>query len=447
MTDKIDPIVDRFEASFDGLDDHSEELSERTEEDAQIRFYRAMADSEMNYSRLLSRLTRVVATMIFDLCVIYLCDDDQGQGLRCAAAYHPHRPTLEKLNRHFINADGLSSLLVQRVISQRESYFRPRWRPNLLQAYSPKEEFSEEIPIHSLLAVPLITSSGRCLGALLVGRHTTSLSYDEADLALTQWIASHAAMKLETAQLYRDLYETNKQLDQAVQERNTFISIAAHELRTPLSALKLHAQMLERTALRSPQDFSADDVLPKLRSIDRQVDRLDNLIDQLLNVSRIIDGGLNPRPTRCDLAALLYEVARRFAYEIESSGSTLTITCEGPLIGMWDQEKLDHVATNLLSNAIKYGAGNPIAITARSQDQMVLFSVSDNGTGITPEAQDRIFERFERAVDHRHAKGLGLGLWIVREYIQSMNGEIYLESTPGQGTTFTVRLPWSLPSS
>lgn len=446
MTDKSDPIYNRIEARFDGLDDRSEELSERTEENAQIHFYRAMADSELDFTRLLTKLARVVAGTLFDLCVVYLCDDGQGRGLRCAAAFHPHPQILGQLKRRFINGEGIRSLLVQRVISRRESYFRPRWSAALLQAYAPEEETKEEISIHSLIAVPLITSSGRCLGGLVVGRHTTSLSYDEADLALMQWIASHAAMKLETAQLYRDLHETNQRLDRAVQERDTFISIAAHELRTPLSTLKLHAQMLERVAQRSPDTFSADDVLPKLHSIDRQVDRMDSLIDQLLNVSRIIDGGLDPRPTRCDMAALLYEVARRFAYELESSGSTLTITCEGPLIGMWDKDKLDHIATNLLSNAIKYGAGKPISITAICQDDQALLRVSDQGGGIAPAAQDRIFERFERAVDHGHPKGLGLGLWIVREYIKSMNGQIQLESAPGQGSTFTICLPRSLPT-
>ncbi len=417
-----------------GLEDHSEELSERSEADVQVRFYQAMAATDVAYEDLLDRLARAVADVIFDLCVVYLLEGDGT--LRCAAAYHPHRETLSSLHEAFARPqNGLGDGLVHQVIQRQELYFRPRFNLSVLQAYSDQSDPPDlDIPIHSLIVVPLVTTDGRCLGALLMGRQSTSLAYDKRDLALTQWIASHAAMKLETARLYSDLQA-------AVAERDTFISIASHELRTPLSTLKLHAQMLQRIAHQTPEKLTLEYLLPKLASIERGVDRLDGLIDQLLNVHRIMDDGLTPDLTSCDLIAITRTAIQRLSFELERSGSTLTITAGSSLQGTWDRCRLDHIVTNLVSNAIKYGRGNPIEVGCVPEaGQQVRLYVTDGGAGISPDAQPRIFERFERATDSGPA-GLGLGLWIVREYVESLGGSISVTSTPGQGSTFTVTLP------
>ncbi len=442
MSDR-DDIDKAIEDSDIGLDDRSEELSDRTEKDAQIRFYRAMADRETDYEYLLSNLARAVAEVIFDFCVVYLFDDEY-QDLEAAAAYHPHHKTLRSIHEAFSPRQaGVCDGLVQRVIDRRTNYFRPRWRPSLLRAYEDDVQTQQEldVPIHSLLVVPMITTDSVCLGALLVGRHTTTASYDESDLALTEWIASHAAIKLETARLYRDLRQANRQLDDAVRARDTFISIASHELRTPLSTLKLQAQLLRRTARQKPEQLTPAQLLPRLDSIDQQVDYLDHLIDQLLNVSRIIDGGLDVDYQSCELGALITDVASRFVCEIQESGSELSVQCDDSIVGMWDRRRLDHILANLLSNAIKYGDGNPITVRALKGKQRALVEVQDNGYGIAEDAQRKIFERFERIHDGSQRKGLGLGLWIVREYVDSLHGAIEVESTPGEGSTFTVRLP------
>lgn len=426
-----------------GLDDRSEELSERTEAEAQIRFYRAMAATEVNYSELLHRLAQTVAEVIYDLCVVYLVDES-SQDLEYATAFHPHSPTQKSLREQFAPGQtGIAGGLVNRVIDRQSSYFRPRWRPSLLQAYQREEESaaSLDIAIHSLMVVPMVTTEGHCIGALLMGRHNTVLSYDETDLALSEWIASHAAMKLETASLYRDLREANRRLDAAVQARDTFISIASHELRTPLSTLKLHAQMLHRQAIRKPEAITAEALRPKLKSMDHQVDYLDQLVDQLLDVSRIIEGGLGVRWQACDLGEIVDEVITRFSYQTEQVGSAVEVQGLSSLVGTWDRERLDHIVTNLFSNAIKYGQGNPITIGLFQDGAYAVLHVVDQGQGIAEKAQKRIFERFERAVDRRGQKGLGLGLWIVREYVESLEGTVDVDSQLGQGSRFTIRIP------
>ncbi|RAL20546.1 hypothetical protein DL240_16020 [Lujinxingia litoralis] len=435
-----------LEKASEGLDDRSEELGERTEADAKIRFYRAMANTELDPTTLLKRLARATADVIFDLCIVYLVDPQQG--VYPAAAFHPNPEALAALHRTFTTGDARAGDgLIERIIARREYYFRPRWNPRLLEPHLPRErDVALEIDIHSLIAAPMITSGGKCIGALLMGRHTTTLAYDETDLALLEWIASHAAMKVENARLYHTLTRTNAELDEAVKARDTFIAIAAHELRTPLSTLKLHAQMLRRFATRSPETFTPEMVVSRLGSIDRQVNRLDRLIDQLMNVSRIIDGGLAPSLEPCDLCQITRDVLSRFEQALADAGCQLSLIAPESVQGVWDLERLDHILTNLLSNAIKYGGGHPIELRIHADARRAQLAVIDRGEGIAPADVERIFGRFERVISSRQTKGMGLGLWIVRSYAESLGGQVHLQSTPGKGSTFTLDLPRHAPS-
>src|SRR5690554_1168121 len=434
-----------LEQADEGLDDRSEELSERTEADAQIRFYRAMANTELDYATVLRRLARATADVVFDLCILYLIDEERGN--YPAAAFHPNPEALAALHRAFTTGGSRAGDgLIDRIIARQEYYFRPRWNPRLLEPHLPQDaEISLDIEIHSLIAAPMITTEGSCIGALLMGRHTTTAAYDETDLALIEWIVSHAAMKVETARLYHTLRETNAELDQAIKARDTFIAIAAHELRTPLSTLKLHAQMLRRFATRSPETFTPDMVVDRLGSIDRQVNRLDRLIDQLMNVSRIIDSGMAPDLQPCDLCVVARDVVSRFEQSLEDAGCQLTLHSPPSVHGTWDLDRLDHILTNLVSNAIKYGGGHPIEVHVQLGSEHVRVEVVDRGEGIAPTDRERIFERFERVISSRQTKGMGLGLWIVRSYTESLGGQISVKSALGKGSTFILDLPLHSP--
>jgi signal transduction histidine kinase len=116
------------------------------------------------------------------------------------------------------------------------------------------------------------------------------------------------------------------------------------------------------------------------------------------------------------------------------------VHAEGSLRGEWDRARLDQVLSNLLSNATKYGAGKPIAVTARADGPQVRLAVHDQGIGIPQEDQVRIFERFERAVPGRNYSGFGVGLWICKQIVESLGGVIRVQSQPGQGSTFEVLL-------
>jgi signal transduction histidine kinase len=227
--------------------------------------------------------------------------------------------------------------------------------------------------------------------------------------------------------------ERARSSDAAVHARDEFLSIASHELKTPLTVLTLQVQRL----LRRPE--RAGD--PVLGAIEHQVDRLSELVETLLDVSRITVGRLSLEPTEGDIAATIRQVASRYTPMAERQGCQLVVDADHSLPGVFDPARFEQVLSNLLSNAIKFGPGQPIEIGAQPAGGLVRITVRDHGLGIPAADQRRIFERFERGSSDHNYGGLGLGLWISRRIVEQMGGRIELTSRPGQGATFTIELP------
>jgi signal transduction histidine kinase len=236
-----------------------------------------------------------------------------------------------------------------------------------------------------------------------------------------------------------------KQAQQAIRVRDDFLSIASHELKTPLTSLKLQVQGLLMMPPASLNQADAARVKQTLDVVDRQVVRLDKLIANLLDVSRIAAGRLVIDPAETDLSVLVHEVTRQFEPQLARCHCKLDARIESGVVGWWDAPRIDQVVTNLLSNAIKYGRGKPISVRLTGEEQprptRAIVTVVDEGIGIAPEDHRRIFERFERAVSSKHYGGLGLGLYIVRRIVDAHDGVITVESKPGSGARFTVELP------
>jgi len=182
----------------------------------------------------------------------------------------------------------------------------------------------------------------------------------------------------------------------------------------------------------------------KLGKIEGQADRLQRLINDLLDVSRIASGRLELEIDPVDLTQLALEVGARFQDEAVRMGSELSIVAHEPIIGHWDRNRLEQVITNLISNALKYGRGQPIRVSVEA-GACARLSVRDCGVGIAPEDPERIFDRFERASSSRNFGGIGLGLWIVKEITRALGGEVRVDSALGSGSTFTVELPFQSP--
>jgi PAS domain S-box-containing protein len=259
----------------------------------------------------------------------------------------------------------------------------------------------------SISASPVRSSRGVIVGGSTIARDVTERKRAEA----------------ERARLLEELSE-------AVNSRDALISIASHELRTPLTALQLQLQLLAK------QDRDSR-VLP---AVVGQAARLARLINNLLEVSRITAGTLQLEPAEVDLTRMAQDVVAHYRAEIRG-GTEIDVVADGAVVGLWDPVRLEQIVNNLVSNAIKYGAGKPIEVRIERTDTIARLVVSDHGIGIAHDDQARIFERFERLVSERSVSGFGLGLWIVRQIVDAMQGRISVTSILGEGSRFTVELP------
>jgi signal transduction histidine kinase len=181
-------------------------------------------------------------------------------------------------------------------------------------------------------------------------------------------------------------------------------------------------------------------VSEKLRVVSRQGSRLTHLAEALMDVARLSTGRLQLGREEFDLAELAGEVTTRFAEDLERAGCELQLRTS-PVRGCWDRLRVEQVLTNLLANAIKFGPGRPIEVRVEGEGELARLVVRDQGMGISPEAQRRIFERFERAVSFRSYGGLGLGLYVSKQIAEAHGGHIHVSSEPGEGATFTVEFP------
>lgn len=236
------------------------------------------------------------------------------------------------------------------------------------------------------------------------------------------------------------------QLREAVRARDDFLGQASHELRTPLTSLKLQLQRLESEVGHLAPDGALPrrDLERRLALLSKQANRLATLISALLDVSRMSAGRLSLELEDVDLAEVARDVADRLREQALAAGCSIQLEAGGPpIVGRWDRLRLEQVITNLLTNAITYGTGKPIEVGFAEHGGDIVLRVRDQGIGISPEDQRRIFQRFERAVSSRNYGGVGLGLWIVQQIVTAHGGQISVESDPGQGATFTVSLPRS----
>ncbi len=254
------------------------------------------------------------------------------------------------------------------------------------------------------------------------------------DSASVPGLPGHPGTTVVSFQDVSQLVSTERALRDAVRVRDEFLSIASHELNTPLTPLKLQIAALRAGGLPPAK------IERKLAMADRQIDRLAVLISDLLEVSRISAGGMKMEPETVPVAP----VAREIAESVEAGASAqvrIAVAGDDHVAAHVDRLRLEQVLTNLLTNAVKYGRDNPIDVTIAPVGSMVVLRVCDRGIGIAQDQLAKVFERFERAVSVRNFGGFGLGLWIVRQIVESWGGTVTVQSTVGEGSTFEVTMP------
>lgn len=417
-----------------------EDVTARRQAEESLRFLAeasAILASSLDYEQTLSTLAHLVVPSRADWCSI---DMVVGEGVvRSLVVAHkdPAKVAVaQRVHQHYpYNPDAVYG--VGRVMRTGKSDMVSEVTDEVFTTSARNAEHLAQLRasgIVSYMCVPLIARQ-RILGVLTFISSESGRHYTEADLALAEDLAQRAAVAVDNSQLYRESQE-------GILARDEFLSIASHELKTPITSLQLQAQGLMRSARKSGlNSISQERLLHKLDLITQQTERLTKLTNDLLDVARIRAGRIEMRLETIDLAQAVRDVVLRFEDQIEAAGCSLALdAAPGAMINA-DRTRLEQVVTNLLSNAIKYGAGKPIEIAVETTATSARLTVRDHGIGIAPDQLERIFVRFERAVSSRNYGGLGLGLYIARQIVESLGGSIQVTSELGVSSTFVVILP------
>ena len=253
----------------------------------------------------------------------------------------------------------------------------------------------------------------------------------QRDLRALGVVARWAAAAIE-------LRERRAAVDASLQASDEFVTAAAHELRTPLTPLKLTIDRATR-ALDARDD--RDRAKGALAHVDEHVRRMTYLVDTLLEASRVARGELVLVRRDTDLGALVADVVSRHAQLARQSGCDVSISAPERVVGRWDAQRLREAVAQLLGNAIKFGTGSPVRLEVVRDGEVARILVRDAGRGIDSADQQRIFERFARAVSVRNYGGLGVGLWLAREIARAHGGEVTVDSVPDAGAVFCLELP------
>jgi PAS domain S-box-containing protein len=253
------------------------------------------------------------------------------------------------------------------------------------------------------------------------------------------WLADElsyrASMAVENALIHQASQE-------AIRSRDEFLSIASHELKTPLQSLTLQNQMRKRNLDKKLHDAFVPDKLTHMIDADlRHLMRINRLIDDMLDISRIRAGKLTFMKEQVEYCAYVKDVVERFRPQLEAVGCYMTVAYCEPILTNIDIYRTEQVIVNLLTNAMKYGAGKPIKIEILNKQNRIQLLVHDKGPGIREQDQERIFERFERAISSNEVSGLGLGLYISRQIMEQNNGSLTVRSALGLGSSFVMELP------
>ncbi len=398
--------------------------------------------SSLDYRATLATVARLAVPGMADWCVVDVVDDE-GKLQRLAAVHaDPAKGAWVSELRERYPEDPSSPYGAAEVLRTGNPQVLTEIPDSLLRASARDEEhyrILSELGLSSFLAVPL-EAAGRRIGVLTLVSAESGMRYGPDDVAFARRLAHHASLAIDNSRLYEEAQA-------AVAARDDFLSIASHELKTPVATLQLLIQNLLRRFRTDPSSITPDTATDRLAAVEKQVLRLTKLINDLLDLSRITDGRLELDREPTDLASIVRDVVARHEEDAHRAHCTMSVAVESPVPGVWDPMRLDQVVENLLSNAIKYGARGRIEVRVDGDERVARLMVRDEGIGIPPDAQARIFQRFERAVSASDYGGFGLGLWIVHRIVAAHGGELRVESELGRGSEFHVDLPRTPPAT
>ncbi len=255
-------------------------------------------------------------------------------------------------------------------------------------------------------------------------------------------VSQHIKLEKELMQNIKKLESNVSAMQKEVKLRDEFLSIASHELKTPLTSMLLKIQMILHNIRNvSLANFSVENLMRQLETAEGQTKRLSQMINDLLNVSLITTGRMNLELKNESISDIVREVVKEFEEKLKRDEISLSLEAKNSHNAMVDKVRIAQVLANLITNAIKYGKGKPIEIEVKSNSSKAFIIVADNGIGIPADQKEKIFSLFERGINGKEVQGLGVGLYIANQIVKAHNGKIKVKSTPGDGSEFIVELP------
>ncbi len=385
----------------------------------------------LDYEEILTRIAELAVRDIADLCIVEIVEDAEEARRVKVASRDPSKASLCELLSQ-IPLDRGRSHLLQSVLETRQSVLMQRPSAEMLASLAQNEEHQRALrtaAIGSMVAVPLVAQA-RLLGAIAFVSSTASRVYGPADVRLAEELSQRAALSIENARLYRTARR-------ATQARDDVLGIVAHDLRNPLNSILLHAQLLRNlSAEPTGRAHSATE------AIERAAKRMNCLIQDLLDVTRMEAGHLSIQQTRIPAQQIVSDAVEAQRPLADSTSVELRLAVALDLPEIWaDRGRLLQVFENLIGNALKFiKPGGYIAVGAAARDGEVLFWVTDTGSGIAQEDLPHLFNRFWQSKKAERS-GAGLGLPIVKGVIEAHRGRIWVESSLGQGSTFFFTIP------
>jgi signal transduction histidine kinase len=410
------------------LDERQTYIDDLERHDLQQRFLAEVGEilsSTLDYEATLSNVAKIAVRDLCDFCIVDMAGDGGEMRRLQVACRDPNRTWIcDVLGARPLDAQRKH--VTRSVIETRQAALVAEISPDVLQQFAQDPEHLAElqaIGAQSLIAVPLLAGE-TVLGVIALV--SSSACYGAPDLMIAEDLARRAALSIENARLYRAARE-------AIQSRDDVLAVVAHDLRNPLNAILLNTALLHEPG-RDASRVSA--------TIDRAARRMDRLIQDLLDVARIESGRLTVERDCVSTAKLLADIVETQRAQVAALAIDLELSMPATLPDVWaDRDRVSQIFENLIGNAARFTPrGGLITVGASTRDAEVLFWVADTGTGIPPEHQAHVFDRFWQGRSMRRG-GAGLGLPIVKGFVEAHGGRIWLESVLGRGTTFFFTLP------
>ncbi len=383
----------------------------------------------IDYKATAHRLMRSVVPIMGDWAILSLWNEE-GILLRVAGLHRDEsrKPFIDEFIRDF--PPNENAIEVQKAMKGEATLEKSITDEEFISAgiSARKLELYHILGTFSSIIAPVRGREG-ILGILSISRDKDRMPFDELDFSIVQEIGRRAGTILDNNRLFLST-------QRAVRARDEFLSIASHELKTPITALKLQLQMMIRG------NKTKEIERPIINAI-RQIDRLTMLVNDLLDVGRLESGKMNYHLTSTQLGSLVSEVAEAMHPQFEAAGTELKLELTHDPSVFVDSYRMEQVMVNLLNNAMKYGLGRPVHVLLEQKEKHAIFTVKDHGVGIPEGHISKIFDKFERGGKISSIAGLGLGLYITHEIVKAFNGTIVVKSKEGEGTEVSVHLPLS----